>query len=274
MNGNTRMSPQVFSILSSLIEEKLGLYYDLSQIDALTERLGGRAAEAGFDSLLDYYYYLRYDAAAEKELELLVERLVVGETYFFRERLQLDVAVQDFIGQAVARGERPRVWSAACATGEEILSLGMLLAARGILDRVDLVASDISAAALKRAKLGKFPKRSLRDAWPAGADRFFSWESDHIVVDRRIVDAVQFVRLNLLDPGAVAALPRFDVILCRNVLIYFRDSTVVRAVNSLAGRLKPDGVLFVGISESLLRFETTLACEERGGAFFYRNAEP
>jgi len=274
MTASARMSPQVFTILSGLIEEKVGLHYDLSQIDLLSERVGGRAAEAGFESLLDYYYYLRYDAAAEKELQLLVERLVIGETYFFRERRQLDVAATHFIQRAVERGERPRVWSAACATGEEIMSMAMILAERGILDRVDLVGSDISDAALARAKNGRFPKRSVRDAWPACAERFLRWEKDKIVVDPYIIEKVQFIRLNLLDPMAVAALPPFDVILCRNVLIYFRDATVARAVNSLSKKLKPGGALFVGISESLLRFETPLACEERDGVFLYRNAEP
>jgi chemotaxis protein methyltransferase CheR len=267
------MSPQVFAIMSGLIEEKLGLYYDVSQIDVLTERVGSRAAEAGFDSLLDYYYYLRYDPAAETELQLLVEHLVIGETYFFRERRQLEVAVDDFIAPAVRRGERPRVWSAACATGEEVFSVAMILAQRQWLDQVDLFASDISAAALARARTGKFSRRSMRDGCPAETDRFVRREGDHIVVDSSIVDAVRFVRLNLLDVSALAALPPFDVVLCRNVLIYFREGTVVRAVDSLCRKLKPGGALFVGISESLLRFETTLACEERGGIFVYRKGE-
>jgi chemotaxis protein methyltransferase CheR len=267
------MSPQVFAIMSGLIEEKLGLYYDVSQLDILAERVGSRAAEAGFDSLLDYYYYLRYDPGAETELQLLVEHLVIGETYFFRERRQLQVAVDDFIAPAIEMGARPRVWSAACATGEEIFSLATILAERRWLDEVDLFASDISAAALARARTGRFPRRSLRDALPPEADRFIKREGDHVIVDPTIVGAVQFVRLNLLDSGAVTALPSFDVVLCRNVLIYFREGTVVRAVDSLCRKLKPGGALFVGISESLLRFETTLACEERGGVFVYRKGE-
>jgi len=273
MTDPTRMSPQVFAIMSGLIEEKLGLYYDVSQLDILSERVGSRAAEAGFDSLLDYYYYLRYDPAAETELQSLVEHLVIGETYFFRERRQLEVAVDDFIAPAVQRGERPRVWSAACATGEEVFSLAMILAERRWLDKVDLFASDISAAALTRARAGRFRRRSQRDTWPAEAEPFVKREGDHIVVDSSIVDAVRFIRLNLLDAGTVTALPSFDVVLCRNVLIYFREGTVVRAVDSLCRKLKPGGALFVGISESLLRFETTLACEERGGVFVYRKGE-
>jgi chemotaxis protein methyltransferase CheR len=165
------------------------------------------------------------------------------------------------------------VWSAACASGEEILSLAMILAHRGILDRVDLVASDISSAALTRAQAGRFPKRSLRDALPAEGDPFLTAKDNQIVIDRRIVEAVQFLHLNLLDHKTVGELPLCDVIFCRNVLIYFRDSTVSSTVDLLTTKLKPGGALFVGISESLLRLETRLVCEERGGVFFYRSVE-
>src|SRR5690606_3366973 len=79
------LSPQVFAILSSLIEEKIGLHYAPSDADLLAEKLAPRAAEAGFESLLDYYYFLRYDPAAEQELTALTDALVVGETYLFRE---------------------------------------------------------------------------------------------------------------------------------------------------------------------------------------------
>ena len=267
------MTPQVFTILSGLIEEKVGLHYDASQLELLSERVQSRATEAGFDSLLDYYYYLRYDGASDKELSLLVDRLVVRETYFFRERRQLEVAVGEFVESAVSRGERPRVWSAACSTGEEILSVAMLLAHRGILDRAELFASDISASALAKAKTGRYSKRSVRDAWPPEAEPFLRWDQQEVVVAPHIVDAVEFLPLNLLDPAAIAGLPAFDVIFCRNVLIYFRDATVSRIVSALSQKLRPDGALFVGISESLLRFETTLVCEEHGGVFLYRNPQ-
>ena len=85
-------------------------------------------------------------------------------------------------------------------------------------------------------------------------------------------DAVKFLQLNLIDREKVEALGQFDAVLCRNVLIYFRDQRVLSVVDALANSLAPDGILAVGVSESLLRFGTTLVCEERGGAFFYRKA--
>jgi chemotaxis protein methyltransferase CheR len=264
------LTPQVFAILSALVEERLGLHYDLRERDLFAERVSGRATERGFDSLLDYYYFLRYDAEADSELASLVEALVVNETYFFRELAALKVLRDDFLRQLIAEGARPRVWCAACSTGEEPLTLAMLLDEAGLLDRVTLVASDISARALAHAKAGLYRRRSLRALPPGVVGRWLEGDDDGMRVAPRIASAVDFRRVNLVDERALQALGQFDAIICRNVLIYFQDSTIEQVVNQLGQRLLPGGRLLVGASESLLRFNLALTCEEQGGCFFYR----
>ncbi|HTA18791.1 MAG TPA: protein-glutamate O-methyltransferase CheR [Polyangia bacterium] len=264
------MSPQVFSILSALVSERAGLHFDASHAPIFAEKVGARAVEAGFESLLDYYYFLRYDPDGKPELDSLVEALVVGETYLFRELAPLETTVADIVAPLAERGKRPRVWCAACATGEEPLTLAMLLAARGILRHVDLVASDISAAALGRARSGRFGRRSLRTDVPAFALPWLRVEEREIAVDPSLAKAIDWQRINLMDDASVAALGTFDAILCRNVLIYFSDDTVRRVVDRLSARLATDGALLVGISESLLRFGTPLRCEEQNGIFLYK----
>ncbi len=264
------MSPQVFSILSALVGERAGLHFDASQAPIFGEKVGARALEAGFESLLDYYYFLRYDPGGSVELDRLVEALVVGETYLFRELAPLETAVAELIVPLVERGARPRIWCAACATGEEPHTVAMLLAARGILRDVDLVASDISEASLARARTGRFNRRSLRAEAPTFAAAWLRVEERAVVLDAHLTSAVDWRRINLMDDGAVAALGTFDVILCRNVLIYFDEETTRRVVDRLAARLNVDGALFVGVSESLLRFGTPLRCEEQSGVFLYR----
>jgi chemotaxis protein methyltransferase CheR len=148
--------------------------------------------------------------------------------------------------------------------------MAMLLAARGVLKEVELVASDISARALALAASGRLGPRALRAEVPAFAAPWVSAGPRSVTVDERIATAVDWRRINLLDAPVVEALGTFDVILCRNVLIYFNDETARRVVDRLAARLRPGGALFVGISESLLRFETSLHCEERNGVFLYR----
>lgn len=261
----------MLAILAALVEERTGLHYGLLDRSLLAEKAGARAVEAGFESLLDYYYFLRYDAAAGEELDALIDALVVGETYFFRELPPLQ-AVAETAAELVVGGARPRIWSAACATGEEPLTLAMLLDAGGLLGRVDLLASDISLRALRRAGIGRHGPRSVRDGAPRElVERYLRREPDGAVrVEPRIVEAVQWRRVNLHDDAQVRAVGPVDVVLCRNALIYFRDETAVRVVERLSRVLVPGGVLLVGVSESLLRFGTQLACEERGSVFLYR----
>jgi chemotaxis protein methyltransferase CheR len=268
------LSPPVLAILSALIEEESGLHYDASDADLLAEKLSVRALERGFDSLLDYYYFLRYDDERDAELELLIELLVVHETYFFRELVPLVALIDHYLAPAVARGQRVRVWCAAAATGEEPFTLAMLLAARGLLGRVEIVASDISARALAQARRGQYSRRSLRNLVP-GHERWLIVDGERARVSHEILAAVRFHRVNLVDHASAAKLGgRFDAILCRNVFIYFSLETAQRVVEQLSPALAPGGALLVGISESLLRFGTLLRCEEHGGAFFYERANP
>jgi chemotaxis protein methyltransferase CheR len=266
------LSPAVFTILSGLIEERAGLHYRIDDIALVRDKISQRAEAAGFDSLLDYYYFLRYDPEGSAELDNLVEQLVVHETYFFREADQLHVALDQLLAGRFQSGATVRLWCAAASTGEEPLTLAMMLADRGILGQTRVVASDVSGRALARARSGVFGSRSAR-ALPAGIEgRHLRREGEKLAIEPSLVEAVEWRRINLLDDSEVASLGAFDAILARNVLIYFSDVTVRRVVSSLSQALVPGGVLLVGASESLLRYGTQLACEEHGGAFFYRRA--
>jgi len=266
------LKPQVFVILSALIQERSGLHYTMEHIDFIADKLSSRAIEAGFDSLLDYYYYLRYDPASGPEMDALLNALVVHETYFFRELDALKWMVRDLVGPLAAAGQKPRIWCAACSTGEEPYTTAMLLAEGGLSGQVDLVASDLSARAIARAKAGEFGPRSLRQMIPSDGleARWLTVNGGHIRVHDELKQAIEWRQINLADAEAIAALGLFDVVVCRNVLIYFSHDTTRRVVNHLTAALKPCGSLLVGVSESLLRFGTSLSCEERGGVFFYR----
>jgi chemotaxis protein methyltransferase CheR len=275
------LSPQLFAILSALVEERLGIHHGAEDLEIFSDKVLSRAAEAGFESALDYYYFLRYDAAAVVELEALADALVVGETYFFRELDALRAGVTHALLPAIAERGRARVWSAACATGEEPVSLALLLDEASIRDRTEIVATDISARAIARAKAGSYANRALRvlppNPPPPGFSEQLRMLSDVTIfrdgpkaqVARSVIAGIDYRQLNLLDDGAVAALGTFDLVLCRNVLIYFADPTVKRVVGTLASSLNESGRLIIGASESLLRFGTMLRCEERGGAFLY-----
>lgn len=272
------LSPQLFAILAGLVEERAGLHFRLEDADVFASKVLDRMRDAGFDSALDYYYRLRYEDDAS-ELAALVDTLVVGETYFFREVDALRAAITHVIGPAVEARGGARIWSAACATGEEPLSLAMLLHEAGLLDRCILHATDVSARALVRARAGRYGKRSLRalDANPdlaRIADRWLVRDGDDATATASLVARIDYRRANLVDAIAAEDESAFDLVLCRNVLIYFSDPTVMRVVHELTRALREGGRLLVGTSESLLRFPTALRCEERSGSFFYVKGAP
>jgi chemotaxis protein methyltransferase CheR len=268
----TALSPQLFAVFAGLIEEASGLHYAPADRELFASKLTAHAAERGHDLLLDYYYRLRYDDAAGAELASLIEALLVHETYLFREADALIELVDGHLVPIVRARRRARVWSAACSTGEEPYSLAMLLDARGVLDAVEIIATDLSPAAIELARRGRLGRRALRNGHPAElAARYTEVGAQGITVAPRIRRAVQFSTLNLVAPAAPVP-GVFDVILCRNVLIYFQDEQILRVVDRLADQLAPDGLLAVGVSESLLRFGTRLVCEERSRSFFYRRA--
>ena len=267
------LSIHIFRLLSGLLEERTGVAYGVSGIETFSAKVCARAAVAGFDTPLDYYYYLRYDAASTDEFDALVDELVVNESYFFRELDQLKSLRDDVILPLVERGERPRVWCAAASTGEEPLSIAMLLAEAGLLSHVDIVASDISAKALARAKSGDHNFLSLRACPPAMQERYIEVTAGRVVVAPEICAKIEWHRHNLLDASAVTTLGSFDGILCRNVLIYFNDATIRRVVGTLSGALRKGGRLFVGATESLFRFGLLLRAEEKSGTFSYLRAD-
>ena len=264
------MSPQVFAILSAAVADHAGLHFDQSHAPIFAEKVSARAADAGFESLLDYYYFIRYDPAGKAELDALVEALVIGETYLFRELAPLETAVSRFIVPIIGSGRRPRIWCAGCATGEEPHSLAIILASRGLLDEVDLVASDVNRVSLERARTGRFSRRALRGELPPFAQPWLEIGEREIAVRPRLTAAISWRRINLMNADEVAALGSFDVVLCRNVLIYFNERVAREVIDRLSARLRVGGALLVGISESLLRFATALACEEHAGVFVYK----
>lgn len=272
-----RLSPPVFSILSGLVEERLGLHFDVSDPTLFEDRLLSRVAEAGFESALDYYYFLRYDPGSVRELQALADTLVVGETFFFREADALEAAIQHVLRPAIEERGTARIWSSACASGEEPLSLAMLLSEAKLLEHCEILATDLSERAIERARLGVYRGRSLRMLDPPEerreleriAKKYLRRQDSGVTVDPAFKSHISYRCLNLLDAAAVHALGRFDLVLCRNVLIYFAEETTRRVVSSLGGALRRNGRLMVGASESLLRFGTELVCEERNGSFLY-----
>jgi chemotaxis protein methyltransferase CheR len=269
-------SEAAFTLLRDLIAERTGNWFSDDKRDLLADKLADLLAALGMTSYLDYYYLLRYDADAERHWGELANRLAVPETYFWRQPDQILALARVVAPRHFAlRPHAPlRIWSAACCSGEEPISIAIALAEAGLLHRwpVTIVASDASDVMLERARRGLYGERSFRSLPAELRDRYFQREGAGWRVDSRVHDTIRWTRANLVDHPTVRGLAAADVVFCRNVLIYFSDDTVARVARSIAEGLPDDGYLFLGASESLTRLATEFELTELGGAFVYVKA--
>jgi len=265
------------ALIRSLINERTGMSFDNGRSDLLIDKLSPLVVERGFSSYLDYYYLLKYDAAAPAEWQNVMNALSVQETYFWRELDQIRALVQTLVPQWHAQnpGATLRIWSAACATGEEPLTIAMALDEAGWFERtsIEILASDASSNAIDRAKAGVYRERAFRNLPPHLRNRYF--ESDESVSRVRgdIHSRIKWSIANLMDETQVASLAAVDFIFCRNVFIYFSESAIGRVVRSFARFIRSPGYLFVGAAESLLRLTTDFNLTEVDDAFVYVKRE-
>jgi chemotaxis protein methyltransferase CheR len=266
-------SDSLFALLRDLIHERTGILYGQNSRDLLAHRVSARMVEVGFGSFLDYYYLLKYDAAADAEWEQLLNVLTIRETFFWREIDQVHALVQ--VLAPLHAAERPglplRIWSAACASGEEPLTIAIALQEAGWFGKipVELYASDISSQAIAQAQTGIYPERSFRAIPPAIRARYFQQAAKGWRVDSKIQAKVQWQMANVLAGPGVMSSGRASVIFCRNMFIYFSEAAIKRTVRMFFERLETPGYLFVGVSEPLLRLATDFELREIGGAFVY-----
>jgi chemotaxis protein methyltransferase CheR len=273
--GNLGVTGGADRLLRDLIHERTGLFFDNGKADILADKLSPLVIERGLTSLLDYYYLLKYDEAAQDEWLSVMNALSVPETYFWREMDQVRALVEVVVPRwFAAPGAGPlKVWSAACATGEEPLTIAMALEEAGWLGRVpvEIYASDASTSAIEKARRGVYRERAFRNLSPELRAKYFTQEGETKTwrVAATLHERVTWGVVNLMDERAVAARASAHVIFCRNVFIYFSDASIRKTVGTFAAHIRPPGYLFVAASESLLRLSADFVLEETGGAFVY-----
>ena len=258
-------------LLRDLIHERTGLFFEPEHFDTLLEKLQPRVVAHGCRSYLDYYYILKYDEKGPDEWRRVMDAFSVQETYFWREVDQVRALVDVVVPQWFARGATPlRIWSAACATGEEPYTIAIALEQAGWGSHpIEIVASDASEAALEKARAGLYRERSFRALPLELREKYFTSAPGGAQLDRRIMERVAFHRANLVVPVETNPLARAQVVFCRNVFIYFSAASISRVVAAFAAQMPAGAHLFVGASESLLRLTTEFELEEIRGAFVY-----
>jgi chemotaxis protein methyltransferase CheR len=266
------LAGQVTTILRELVHERLGLFYEPDRFDQLADRLAPLVLARGFSSFMDYYYLLKY-SNDDGEWGRVMDALAVQETYFWREIDQIRAVVDHVVPHLTEalRGRVLRIWSAPCATGEEPLTLAMVLEEGGWFTRapIEIIGSDASRAALSKAALGRYGPRAFRNLSAALRDKYFMPAGDQWVVVPELKRRVTYDVVNLVAADEVARHASAPIIFCRNVFIYFSALSTRRTVDAFARSMPEPAYLCVGASESLLRLTTQFDLQEIGGAFMY-----
>ena len=260
--GSPIISDATFNDFRALIREKTGIHMRDGKQILVSNRLRRRLAALHLSSFEEYYRLLVSGAAGDEELHNFIDAVSTNETYFFREMNHFTVLRKIVLPEILQRSSRIRIWSAGCSTGEEVYTLRIVVdetlseAGRDGAE-VSIVGTDISTAAIAKAQKGLYNDRALRLVPSATLERFFFPSGDAV---RQIRDEVRSrvdFRVHNLFKDPPPGRP-FDIIFCRNVMIYFNKETQAVLVDGVfAGALDPQGYLFIGHSESLSGFSRT-----------------
>lgn len=252
----------------AFLTARTGMSLSGPQVRRLDERLAERSRGL---TPPQYLNFIKSPSGAQ-ELEELINAVVVHKTDLFRDEVQLSAFRAQVLTPLVERARRPlRVWSAGCATGEEVATLLVLLAEAGADPGSTVLGTDISAQALRRAQALGFTEEQLRRVPPVARERYFVQAGPRVVLAQALRERASFQLHNLMDTPypAPAGGGGFDVIFCRNVLIYFTVEAFQRTVEVLAGSLVPGGTLVLSSSEPLLQLPPSLRVLRGEQAFFY-----
>jgi chemotaxis protein methyltransferase CheR len=259
--------------LSSLLLERAGLKITPDGYHSLRLALSTRMPAVGIVNAEEYVKLLR---SAEDELRSLLPLVTVGHTEFFRDPKQFRALESRILPDALWRARRENrrvsIWSAGCATGEEPYSLAMVLAEQGALPiEVDLWATDLNLAAVEAARQGRFSARRVAGMHGDRRTRFFRPVEDGYEIVSSLKDYVRFDGQNLAVPVFEKVKPEsLDLILCRNVIIYFDLPTIRALMDRFLTALRPGALLLLGYSESLFKVYDRFEMVEMEGAFVYR----
>ncbi len=269
-----------FRIFTEYLRERCGLHFDEGTRYLVEKRILRLIRGREFGSFSSYFFALRHGPDSEAEFSAAIDLLTTNETYFFRERSQLTALVDEVVPDLLRSqkgGDRPvRIWCAGCASGEEPYSIIMMALERGLTPGRDLrvYASDISRAVLAKARRAIYREASFRGVEESLRMRYFAQKDGLTRLSDEVKRNVDFMHLNLMDDSKLALLSTMDVILCRNVIIYFDLDSKKRVMRSFHDKLRPGGYLLLGHSESLINVTADFELKHLKHDLVYRRPVP
>lgn len=272
------MTLEELALLNELFSSRFGLHFPEHKVEILASRLAPRLRANHLNRFLDYYLLLQYDFHSEQDD--LIRCITNNESYFFRETTQIEAL---FAGAADAlreSGEHPgelRMLSAGCAAGEEPYTLRIFdrmhsFGRKHEASRIDAI--DLDPTRLEVARQAIYRPSALRVLSDDRIGRYFRHQGDERYELRTPYrEGIRFGRGNLIDLGSLGSRHSYDVIFCRNVLIYFSEPALKKVIDNFATLVRPGGLLFLGHSESIIGLTQAFRAERLDQCIAYRRLE-
>ncbi|KAA0550262.1 protein-glutamate O-methyltransferase CheR [Bacillus sp. BGMRC 2118] len=244
------------------IKKKTGIDLSLYKEAQMKRRLTSLYEKKGYKNFDEYYQQMTTN---QKLFDEFLDRMTINVSEFYRNGKRWEVLQDKIIPKLLNQNKKLKVWSAACSTGEEPYTIAMLLSNFMPLSSISIHASDLDENAIARAKIGTYPERSLQEVPEEMKKKYFTKDGIFYKIDDAIKKTVTFKKQNLLaDPFE----QNYDLIVCRNVLIYFTEEAKDTLYKKFSDALRPGGILFVGSTEQI--FNPSSYNFETEDTFFYR----
>jgi len=275
--AQTLISEDDFLKFQEYFYRKTGIQFDNAKRYFVDKRLIERIEATGSQSFRSYFTMLRFQASGE-ELQRLTNLMTVNETYFFREEYQFECLVKSLLPELTARRDkgRPiRIWSIPSSSGEEAYSIAIYLLEfwKGLAEwDIEIISSDIDTKILGAARQGVYSARSIQNLPARVLTKYFKRTSEGYQICMDLREAVEFTRVNLTEPGDTRSYRDFDIVFCRNLLIYFDELSRKTAAETFYDAMRPGGFLCLGHSESMSRISSIYKIRKFPEAIVYQKA--
>ena len=269
------ISDEDFLKFREFFYRRTGISFEGSKRYFVDKRLVERIEVTGTGTFRGYFTLLRFQASGE-ELQQLTNLMTVNETYFLREEYQFRCLVDSILPEIVRHRTSAapiRIWCIPSSSGEEPYSVAMYLLEhwRGINEwNVEIISSDIDTSILRRARAGRYSARSVQNMPATWLQKYFKRVGDEYQLSNDIREGVEFTRVNLSAPADTIRYRNFDVIFCRNLLIYFDDISRQTAAETFYEALNPGGFICLGHSESMSRISSLFKVRKFPEAIVYQ----
>lgn len=281
-----KITPEEYSLFTKYIGDISGIALDDSKQYLIETRLNPLINELGCRTFAELYHKARIDET-ETIQRKIIDKISTNETYFFRDKAPFDLLQHKIVPDLIDKRKktlppgmplRIRIWCAASSTGQEVYSIAIVLRELHLDPekyQITLLGTDISNTAIAQASQGRYNKFEItRGLPPEKAQKYFYTDGDYWQVKDEIRAMVVFRKVNLME--SLMGLGKFDIILCRNVAIYFPNHQRKRLYEKIASVLVPDGYLMIGATESLTNDTTQFSPYQYLRAIYYqmRNGTP